>query len=176
MLQVSGTQCICNLQALSDAHTYLFEERDRLLKLQSENDELRLQEVEDRKRIRHLLAMHGPLEQEITYNRDSKPNIVTVYPRHGQENMPRKANQAEGSERVMRTVYLPAANADNLMLKVESLQAQLNEQVRDISGHHSHLSIFANCWCTTYPCQSAIAKLMLVLCLLLIVCCRLHAL
>ena len=119
------------MQALSDAHTYLFEERDRLLKLQSENDELRLQEVEDRKRIRHLLAMHGPMEQEITYNRDGKPNTVTVYPRRGQENNAKRGNQADASERVMRTVYLPAANADNLMLKVESLQAQLNEQVRN---------------------------------------------
>ncbi len=118
------------MQALSDAHTYLFEERDRLLKLQSENGELRLQEVEDRKRIRHLLAMHGPMEQEITYNRDGKPNTVTVYPRRGQENNAKRASQADASERVMRTVYLPAANADNLMLKVESLQAQLNEQVR----------------------------------------------
>lgn len=118
------------LQALSDAHTYLFGERERLLQLQSDNDELRLQEVEDRKRIQHLLAMHGPLEQEITYNRDGKPNTVTAFPRRGQENNPRRANQQEASERVMRTVYLPAANADNLMLKIESLQAQLNEQVR----------------------------------------------
>lgn len=31
------------LQALSDAHTFLFEERQRLLTLQAENDELRLQ-------------------------------------------------------------------------------------------------------------------------------------
>lgn len=31
------------LQALSDAHTYLFEERERLLALQAENDSLRLQ-------------------------------------------------------------------------------------------------------------------------------------
>jgi len=76
------------------------------------------------------LAMHGPMEQEITYNRDGKPNTVTVYPRHGQENNAKRANQADASERVMRTVYLPAANADSLMLKVESLQAQLNEQVR----------------------------------------------
>lgn len=30
-------------QALSDAHTYLFEERERLLALQAENDALRLQ-------------------------------------------------------------------------------------------------------------------------------------
>jgi len=38
-------------QALSDAHAFLFEERQRLLTLQAENDELRLQEIEDRKRI-----------------------------------------------------------------------------------------------------------------------------
>ncbi len=31
------------LQALSDAHAFLFEERQRLLTLQAENDELRLQ-------------------------------------------------------------------------------------------------------------------------------------
>ena len=29
----------------------------------------------------------------------------------------------------MRTVYLPTANSDSLMLRIESLQAQLNEQV-----------------------------------------------
>ena len=34
-----------------------------------------------------------------------------------------------GGERVMRTVYLPTANTDSLMLRIESLQAQLNEQV-----------------------------------------------
>jgi coiled-coil domain-containing protein 77 len=31
-------------------------------------------------------------------------------------------------QRVLRTVYLPSANADALQLKVESLQAQLEEQ------------------------------------------------
>jgi coiled-coil domain-containing protein 77 len=30
-------------KALSDSHTYLFEERERLLALQAENDELKLQ-------------------------------------------------------------------------------------------------------------------------------------
>jgi len=32
------------------------------------------------------------------------------------------------SDRVMRTVFLPAANTESLILKIESLQAQLNEQ------------------------------------------------
>lgn len=34
---------------------------------------------------------------------------------------------AEQSHRVLRTVFLPAANADAIRLKVESLQAQLAE-------------------------------------------------
>lgn len=37
--------------------------------------------------------------------------------------------QQQEGERVMRTVYLPTANSDSLMLRIESLQAQLNEQV-----------------------------------------------
>ncbi|GMH33975.1 hypothetical protein BSKO_01809 [Bryopsis sp. KO-2023] len=115
---------------LSDAHTYLFEERERLLQLQSENDSLRLQEVEDRKKIQHLLSLTQPGEQEITYVRDGRPDAVTVYPR-GREPLACKRNKGAtgvGPERVLRTVYLPTANADSLLLKVESLQAQLNEQ------------------------------------------------
>lgn len=42
-------------------------------------------------------------------------------------------DNAEQSHRVLRTVFLPAANADALRLKVESLQAQLTE--------HKHLSL-----------------------------------
>ncbi|GFR40782.1 hypothetical protein Agub_g1396 [Astrephomene gubernaculifera] len=45
-------------KALSDAHNFLFDERQRLLALQAENDELRLQEIQDRKTIQQLLA--GP--------------------------------------------------------------------------------------------------------------------
>lgn len=57
-------RCPCQ-QALSDAQAFLFEERQRLLGLQAENDELKLQELEDRKRIQHLLALTRPLEQEV---------------------------------------------------------------------------------------------------------------
>ncbi|KAJ9527458.1 hypothetical protein QJQ45_025730 [Haematococcus lacustris] len=74
-------------KALSDAHAFLFEERQRLLALQAENDELRLQELEDRKRIQQLLA-----------GSDSK------------------ARQQASSYSV-----------EALLLKIESLQAQLQE-------------------------------------------------
>ena len=81
-----------HVQALSDAHAFLFEERQRLLALQAENDELRLQEIEDRKRIQQLI--------------DYDPVVAA----------------RSGATR-------PERDVDQCMLKIESLTAQLNEQV-----------------------------------------------
>eukprot|EP00158_Paraphelidium_tribonemae_P004873 Partr_v1_DN27025_c1_g1_i1_m28736 putative Coiled-coil domain containing 77 len=63
------TNEIASLQkALGDAQTYLFDERKQLLKALAENDELRIQELKDRKKIRYLLAMYGlPDQEETTY-------------------------------------------------------------------------------------------------------------
>lgn len=38
-------------RALSDSHVYVWEERDKCQRLQAENDELRIQEAEDRRKI-----------------------------------------------------------------------------------------------------------------------------
>lgn len=190
------------LQALSDAQSFLFEERQRLLALQAENDELKLQELEDRKRIQHLLSMTTPLEQEVGreaaaqaettvvwrlcglvvcmqvnalarpfpprarqqrvlaiitlpptpataaaqvgYVQQGLPSAVTHYPsssapsgqpqQQGQQPQQHGGRQAASGERVLRTVFLPTANADALLLKIESLQAQLQEQVCGGSG------------------------------------------
>ena len=89
---VASLLCCC-FQALSDAHAFLFEERQRLLASQAENDELRLQEIEDRKRIQQLLGYNGG---------------------------PSGGQQQQGFQ----------PGLDTLMLKIESMQAQLNEQVR----------------------------------------------
>jgi coiled-coil domain-containing protein 77 len=48
---------LLHAQALSSSQAYIYEERGRLLELQAENDELRLQEAEDRTRIEQLLAL-----------------------------------------------------------------------------------------------------------------------
>lgn len=69
----------------------MFEERQRLLSLQAENDELRLQEIEDRRRITQLIEFD--------------PLVAA------------KSGAAQ-----------PQASYDGLMLKIESLSAQLNEQ------------------------------------------------
>jgi coiled-coil domain-containing protein 77 len=135
---------------LSDAQQFLFEERQRLLLLQAENDELKLQEIQDRQRIQQLLALTQPVEQTVTYRQGGPPSSITAYPKPaagsgsaaaaaaGRAGSPSKAAGRVGSkeqqhggvgERVLRTVVLPAVDSDFLLLKIESLQAQLNEQV-----------------------------------------------
>lgn len=116
-------------QALSDAHAFIFEERERLLQLQAENDAFKLQEIEDRKKIQHLLSIANPSEQEITYNQGKRPDVAILLPPDTQKTSGEPCAKRNEPERIMRTVYLPTANADTLLLKVESLQAQLNEQV-----------------------------------------------
>ena len=52
-------------RALSDARLALLDEREQALKLAAENDGLKAQEVEDRRRIAHLLALTEPLTHEV---------------------------------------------------------------------------------------------------------------
>ena len=57
---------IAELQrALSDSRLYLFDEREHALKLAAENDGLKSQEVEDRRKIAHLLSITEPLTHEV---------------------------------------------------------------------------------------------------------------
>ena len=46
---------------------YLFQEREQVLRLYAENDRLKIQELEDRKKIQHLLSLTRPTDAEITY-------------------------------------------------------------------------------------------------------------
>ncbi|MED6267265.1 Coiled-coil domain-containing protein 77 [Characodon lateralis] len=68
---------IAELQnALSDMQVYLFQEREQSLRLYAENDRLKIRELEDRKKIQHLLALVGPDEGEITYFHQEPPHKV----------------------------------------------------------------------------------------------------
>ena len=46
---------------------YLFQERENVLRLFAENDRLKIREVEDRKKIQHLLSLTKPTDTEVTY-------------------------------------------------------------------------------------------------------------
>lgn len=97
----------------------------QVLALQAENEQLKIQEIEDRRRIQHLLALTQPVSQEVTFFRDCRPEQMTR-PAAGSAAAPAGGSRAGGpSNRVLRTVYLPSDRADALALKLEALQRQL---------------------------------------------------
>ena len=69
---------ISNLQkALSDLQAYLLEERDHVLRLYAENDRLKIGELDNKKKIAHLLALAGPAAEECSYFLKDPPNHVS---------------------------------------------------------------------------------------------------
>ncbi|KAM6321688.1 coiled-coil domain-containing protein 77 [Aegotheles albertisi] len=129
-------------KALSDMQVYLFKEREHVLRLYAENDRLKIRELEDRKKIQHLLASVGADKGEVTYFHKEPPHKVTVLQRPSKSRESRKQNGTSGTGS-KRSTSKPAAieekpesperyQRDNqtLLLQVEALQAQLEEQTR----------------------------------------------
>ncbi|XP_016358480.1 coiled-coil domain-containing protein 77-like isoform X1 [Sinocyclocheilus anshuiensis] len=135
---------IAELQnALSDMQVYLFQEREQALRLYAENDRLKIRELEDRKKIQHLLALVGPDPGEITYFHREPPHKVTIPQKkvqlrsHEESKVvkPRplsvkgsKKSSKEGEDATSSEQY--KRDTQTLLLQVEALQAQLEEQTR----------------------------------------------
>ncbi|XXQ31268.1 DUF4515 domain-containing protein [Plasmodiophora brassicae] len=114
-------------RALSDAHLYLFDEREHLLRVTSENAELRAQDVENRKRIQDLLALTRPVAQEVTYFRDEKPKTLSrSLAAPAAKSKPRTAPGTNAAPNVIRTIYMPnSKTVEQLQAAVESLRTRL---------------------------------------------------
>nr|AAW25401.1 SJCHGC03984 protein [Schistosoma japonicum] len=54
-------------RALSDMQVYLFQEREHVLRLYAENDRLKIRELDDRRKIQHLLQLSSLGPNEVTY-------------------------------------------------------------------------------------------------------------
>ncbi|XP_036962270.1 coiled-coil domain-containing protein 77 [Acanthopagrus latus] len=140
---------IAELQnALSDMQVYLFQEREQSLRLYAENDRLKIRELEDRKKIQHLLALVGPDAGEITYFHREPPHKVTVSQRNVESTLDDNLNlrptklkpAATRKESGRRTKSVDGVNGESLeqyksdnqtlLLQVEALQAQMEEQTR----------------------------------------------
>ncbi|XP_028264039.1 coiled-coil domain-containing protein 77 [Parambassis ranga] len=140
---------IAELQnALSDMQVYLFQEREQSLRLYAENDRLKIRELEDRKKIQHLLALVGPDEGEITYFHREPPHKVTITQRNSESRLEEHLNlrptklkpAATRKESSRRTKSAEGVNGESLehykndnqtlLLQVEALQAQMEEQTR----------------------------------------------
>ncbi|NXX80023.1 CCD77 protein, partial [Urocolius indicus] len=144
-------------KALSDMQVYLFQEREHVLRLYSENDRLKIRELEDRKKIQHLLALVGTDKGEVTYFHREPPHMasygfflqisasyyyVTIPQRPAKS---RESHEQNDTSRTgtKRSTSKPAAEGEKLesperyrrdnqtlLLQVEALQAQMEEQTR----------------------------------------------
>ncbi|XP_032912938.1 coiled-coil domain-containing protein 77 isoform X2 [Catharus ustulatus] len=126
-------------KALSDMQVFLFQEKEQVLRLYSENDRLKLREMEDRKKIQQLLAALGRDEGEVTYFHKEPPHKVTVLQRPAETQEqddvsstgmgkstlkpPAKGEKPESPERYQK-------DQETLLLQVKALQAQMEEQTR----------------------------------------------
>uniref|UniRef100_A0A8C8U464 Coiled-coil domain containing 77 n=1 Tax=Peromyscus maniculatus bairdii TaxID=230844 RepID=A0A8C8U464_PERMB len=103
---------IAELQkALSDMQVCLFQEREHVLRLYSENDRLRIRELEDKKKIQNLLALVGTDTGEVTYFYKEPPHKVSI--------LQKTVQGVHVCEQ-----YEPSA------FKAEALHAQLEEQTK----------------------------------------------
>ncbi|NXC61364.1 CCD77 protein, partial [Aleadryas rufinucha] len=114
---------IAELQkALSDMQVYLFQEKEQVLRLYSENDRLKLRELEDRKKIQQLLNLLGTDDGEVTYFHKEPPHKATGMERNTSK--PTAKGEKPGSpERYKK-------DDETLLLQVKALQAQIEEQTR----------------------------------------------
>ncbi|XP_052059485.1 coiled-coil domain-containing protein 77-like [Mytilus californianus] len=128
-------------KALSDMQIYLFQEREHVLRLYSENDRLKIRELEDKKKIQQLLSLSGTTESEITYFMKEPPAKAIVEQKKRPKTAPNnnlrngmKKKQLPVSDRRQSMSPNPEEKYrhDNevLVLQVEALQAQLQEQTK----------------------------------------------
>ncbi|CAB3985978.1 Hypothetical predicted protein [Paramuricea clavata] len=128
-------------KALSDMQVYLFQEREHVLRLYAENDRLKIREVDDRKRIQHLLTLTHPPGGEITYFRKKTSEKPVVVKHKNLKGQSRNALEGRGpgghkkdltQQKLRSKSHTTDTEQDNqtLLLQIESLQAQLEEQTK----------------------------------------------
>ncbi|XP_068950462.1 coiled-coil domain-containing protein 77 isoform X2 [Petaurus breviceps papuanus] len=132
---------IAELQkALSDMQIYLFQEREHVLRLYSENDRLKIKELEDRKKIQHLLTLVGTDSREVTYFHKEPLHKVTIPQKtvhfkqpHEHEFISKagtKRNLGRSKKETQESPEKYQRDNQTLVLQVEALQAQLEEQTK----------------------------------------------
>ncbi|KAJ3417218.1 hypothetical protein HDV05_006424 [Chytridiales sp. JEL 0842] len=119
-------------QALSDAQTQLFDERKQLLRAIAENDELKVQELKDRRKIRYLLSTAGSTESEVTYFRDAlDKRLVKIHnekPVDSSSAAARKDKPDSQPRSSDRDIIILEDEIQSMKLTITALHTQLDEQ------------------------------------------------
>ncbi|CAD8050277.1 unnamed protein product [Paramecium sonneborni] len=113
-------------QTVGEAKLMLFEERQARLKLQKENDALKVRELEDKKKIAELMAMIEPIEEQVVLQKDLRPEVTTKYTgdtlavREKQGNV--KMHNINQGRSILKTVYMPNEQLNAYQLENENLK------------------------------------------------------
>ncbi|CAD8045796.1 unnamed protein product [Paramecium primaurelia] len=116
-------------QTVGEAKLMLFEERQARLKLQKENDALKVRELEDKKKIAELMAMIEPIEEQVVLQKDLRPEVTTKYTgdtlavREKQGNV--KMHNINQGRSILKTVYMPNEQLNAYQLENDNLKKQL---------------------------------------------------
>lgn len=134
---------IAELQkAISDMQVFLFQEREQVLKLYAENDRLKIQELQDRKKINRLLSLAGVSENEVTYFIKEPPGKIII-----NQKQPNGAGVVSSRDEKETTSSFkhPAQSQptyfstdpnkyprdyDSLLLQINALETQIQEQIK----------------------------------------------
>ena len=113
--------------AVREANLNLFAERERALELAAENDMLKAQEIEDRRRIQQLMDIAQPLAHDVTYFTDTNPAAHGTSSGGGKFRLsvPRGENGQQQQERALRALFTAQPSNDTTQLRVESLELQV---------------------------------------------------
>jgi len=107
-------------KALSDLQVCLFQEREQVLRVHAENDKLKIRELEDRRKIQHLLSLTAaPSGASTTYFVAKPPLRSNLVTKHGSDK--RLEEVKRGKE------LAPPVDRETLLLTIESLQCQLHD-------------------------------------------------
>ncbi|KAH9249998.1 hypothetical protein BASA81_012246, partial [Batrachochytrium salamandrivorans] len=115
-------------QALSDFQTALFDERKHTLRIVADNDQLKIQELKDRKKIRFLLSLGGAPEEEVTYFRDRLDKRLVKIARVSKGPASGISDKIEKGKIEEQDLIILEDEVQGLKLTVSALQTQLDEQ------------------------------------------------
>lgn len=122
--------------ALSDAHIYLYEERQKLLYLRDENKELTSINKDLEIRLNSITSEFCPTMQTVRFSKTEIPKITTTHhpsnattqKKKGKKKGKKSKNNNNHEQCIIRTVYLPTDNVEHLKDKIKYLQIKIQDQ------------------------------------------------
>ena len=121
---------------IGDLENALSTERNELVRLAREQEALRQQNKSDVDKIKQLMGIIQPIQQDIHYNIDSTPATIQKYPAKGIKS---KLSSTPRSTYILRTINMPNEEANSLAEQIDHMQKAQDELIQQYITQISHL-------------------------------------